>query len=285
VQHIAKPILTGAKETWLISKPKGDTSVKVLFALMLLLFAFGAVAESQDASTIAAYDPDDCFEENTEQNTISAQIIATQPTTENLGEIVEEGDVAITGPNDAEGVPVGAILRNKEAQSSSQNRLTAIIEQNTMPAQTVPTQPTLETFDEVVEEVNGVAITNDAEDVPVWAIVSNNETETLSQDKAAADATTEQNKIPAQIVATRQTIERAGEGIERVDGIAIISPKGADEVPVGAILPNNELQSPSDDRKTVEGTIEPNTILTQVVGAQPEKLDEPLAITDDCDDW
>jgi len=120
--------------------------------------------------------------------------------------------------------------------------------------------------------------------VPVWAIVRNNETETLSQDKAAADATTEQNKIPAQIVATRQTIERAGEGIERVDGIAIISPKGADEVPVGAILPNNELQSPSDDRKTVEGTIEPNTILTQVVGAQPEKLDEPLAITDDCDD-
>ncbi len=283
MQHIAKPILTGAKETWLISKPKGDTSVKVLFALMLLLFAFGAVAESQDASTIAAYDPDDCFEENTEQNTISAQIIATQPTTENLGEIVEEGDVAITGPNDAEGVPVGAILRNKEAQSSSQNRLTAIIEQNTMPAQTVPTQPTLETFDEVVEEVNGVAITNDAEDVPVWAIVRNNETETLSQVKAAADATTEQNAIPAQIVATGQTI--AGEGIERVDGIAIIRPKGADEVPVGAILPNNELQSPTQHRMTLEGTIELNTILTQVVAAQPEKLDEPLAITDDCDDW
>ena len=87
-------------------------------------------------------------------------------------------------------------------------------------------------------------------------------------------------KIPAQIVATGQTIERAGEGIERVDGIAIISPKGADQVPVGAILPNNELQSPSDDRKTVEGTIEPNTIRAQIVAAQPEKLDDPL---DDAD--
>ncbi len=147
MRHIAKAILTGAKETWLIRKPEGDTSVKVIFALMLLLFAFGSVAESQDASTIAAYDPDDCFEENTEQNTISAQIIATQPTIENLGEIVEEDDVATTGPNDAEEVPVGPILRNKEAQSNStENRVTAIIEQNTTPAQTVPTQPTLESF-------------------------------------------------------------------------------------------------------------------------------------------
>ena len=67
--------------------------MKVLFALMLLLFSFGAVAESHDASTIAAYDPDDCFEGNTEQNTISAQIIATKPTIENLGEIVEESDI------------------------------------------------------------------------------------------------------------------------------------------------------------------------------------------------
>jgi hypothetical protein len=51
-------------------------------------------------------------------------------------------------------------------------------------------------------------------------------------------------------------------------------------VPVGAILPNNELQSPSDDRKTVKGTVEPNTIRAQIVAAQPEKLDEPL---DDAD--
>src|ERR1700730_9194772 len=183
---------------------------------MLLLFSFGAVAESHDASTIAAPDPADCLEGNTEQNTISPQIIATKPTIDNLGEIVEESDVAITGPNDAQDVSVGPILR-KEAQSSSENRLTATIDRNTMPVH-VPTQPTLERFDEVVEEVNSIGVTNDAEDWPVRAIVRNNETETLSQVKAAADATTEQNTIPAQTVATGQTIERAGEGIERVDG-------------------------------------------------------------------
>jgi hypothetical protein len=95
----------------------------------------------------------------------------------------------------------------------------------------------------------------------------------LSQGKTAADATTKQNTIPAQIVATGQTIERACDGIEAVDGIAIISTKGPDELPVGAILPNNGLQSPRDDRKTVEGTIEPSTIRAQIVAAQPEKLE------------
>jgi hypothetical protein len=255
--------------------------VKVLFALVFLLFPFDAMAESSDASTIAAYNFDDCFEGNGDENTIAPQIIATQPTVENLDDIVDEFSVKTTGPNDAEDIPVGAVLRNNEAQSSSsENRLTAIIEQNTMPAQIAQNQPILETFDELVEEVNGIVVTNDAESAPVWAIVRNNETGTLSQDEAAADTTTEQNTIPAQeIIPTPPKNEKLGAVVERLKGAAIGADE-LDEVPVGAILPNNVLQSPSDDRKTVEGSIEPNTIRAQIVAAQAEKLDEPL---DDAD--
>ena len=46
----------------------------------------------------------------------STQIIATEPTVETLGEakLSEADDVAITGPNDAEDVPVGAIQPSAE---------------------------------------------------------------------------------------------------------------------------------------------------------------------------
>jgi hypothetical protein len=49
-----------------------------------------------------------------EQSTMPAQIIATEPTIEKPGEAMRNAaDVAITGPNDAEDVPVGAIQRQK----------------------------------------------------------------------------------------------------------------------------------------------------------------------------
>ena len=45
-----------------------------------------------------------------EQRTIPAQIVATEPTIEKLGEAVDEAhDVTITGPKDAANVPVSAI--------------------------------------------------------------------------------------------------------------------------------------------------------------------------------
>jgi hypothetical protein len=218
VQHIDKPILTAAKETW-HHQTKEDTSVKVAIALAVLFFSFGAVAEEQDASTIAACDVEDFSDVNAELNTISVQIIATQPATENLGEVVDEVEVATTGPSESEDVPVEAILRNREAQTASEKRVTAIIEQSTPPTQTIPDQPTLESFDDLIEEPNGIASagSDKVEDVPDWGIA-----------------------------------------------------------------PNNELQSPI---QSVEGTVEPQTILAQVVAAQPEKLDLPLAINDDCEDW
>jgi hypothetical protein len=167
--------------------------VKSLFALVFLFFSFGAMAESKDAPTIAAYDVDGYFEGSTEQSTMATQIIATQRIAENLGEIVEQVDTAAIDGSEGEDLPVGSILHNKDAQSWSEDRLTAIIEQYTMSDQTP----------DELEEV----------------------------------------------------------------------------VQAGAILLNNELQSPNKDRKSVETTIEPNTT-AQIVAASPEKLDEPL---DDAD--
>ena len=60
------------------------------------------------------------MDDTIEQGTTSAQI-ATQPTIKTLGgaKVDEADDVAISGPNDAEDVPVGAI------QPSAENLTTA----------------------------------------------------------------------------------------------------------------------------------------------------------------
>jgi hypothetical protein len=56
-------------------------------------------------------DDDLTVDDTSEQGATSAQMIATEPTVETLGEakLNEADDVAFTGPNDAEDVPVGAI--------------------------------------------------------------------------------------------------------------------------------------------------------------------------------
>jgi hypothetical protein len=51
-----------------------------------------------------------------EQSAMPAQIIATEPTIEKPGEVTrnDADDIVITGPNDAEDVPVGAIQPSDE---------------------------------------------------------------------------------------------------------------------------------------------------------------------------
>jgi len=55
----------------------------------------------------------------------------------------------------------------------------------------------------------------------------------------------------------------------------------------GASVPDLFRRGALYAHKILQGTkpIEPNRIRTQVVAAQPEKLDDPLTITDDCEDW
>jgi len=126
--------------------------LKAIYALMCVLFSFAAPAQTLDASMMAAYYLDDCFGEITEQSTMPAQIIATEPAIEKLGEAMlnEADDVVITGPNDAK-VPVGAIRPSDENSTvkystGSDGKLMVddTIEQSTMPAQIVATDPTIE---------------------------------------------------------------------------------------------------------------------------------------------
>ena len=79
----------------------------------------GAVQPSYDNSTekyLTGRDDDLTVDDTIEQGATSAQTIASEPTVEKLGEtkLNEADDVAITGPNDAEDVPVGAIQPSAE---------------------------------------------------------------------------------------------------------------------------------------------------------------------------
>ena len=161
--------------------------MNALYALVFVLSSFAAPAQALDASMI---DLDDYFGEITEPSTVPAQMVATEPTIEKLGEAVNDADdVAITGPNNAVVVPVGAIQLSGEAPSvvystRSDDKLTVedTTEPSTMPAQIVATEPTIGKPGEALDEGDGVAAgaPTDAVDTPVGAIEpSGNESERL----------------------------------------------------------------------------------------------------------
>ena len=207
VGHIDKGILTGATGKCLIH-PMEDMPVKALYAVVFVLSSLGTPAQALYAST--AYCVDDFFGGIIEQSTIPAQIVATEPTIEKLGEAVDEAHgVTITGSKDAANVPVGAIESSDDATGSGDKPTVDATEQSTIPAQIVATEPTIEKLGEAVDEAHDVTITGskDAANVPVGAIEPSDETRSVeyateSGDRPTVDATTEQSTIPAQIVAT-----------------------------------------------------------------------------------
>ena len=224
-----------------------DTPVKALSAVVFVLSSLGAPAQALDASTIPA------------------QIVATEPTIEKLGEAVDEAHgVTITGSKDAANVPVGAIEPSDETRSveyatgsGDRPKVDATTEQSTIPAQIVATEPTIEMLGEVVDEAHGVTSTGskDAANVPVGAIEPSDDA-TGSGDKPTVDAATEQSTIPAQMVATEPTIEMLGEVVEGADGVDITGPNGAADVRVGAILPNDKTQTWRENKPMVDATTE-----------------------------
>jgi hypothetical protein len=206
---------------------------------VFVLFSFAAPAQT----SIAAYylDDLDCFGETTQQSTMPAQIIATEPTIGKLGEAMPEADgIAITGPNDAKDVPVGAIQPSDENSTveystRSDDKVTAddTIEQSTMHTQIIATEPTIETLGKAnLNEADDVAITgiNGAEDVPVGAIQPNDESSTakystLGDDKLTVDDTVDQGAIPPQIIAAEPTLEKLGEAkLNEADASRLPSP-------------------------------------------------------------
>ena len=169
----------------------------------------GAVQPSYDNSTekyLTGRDDDLTVDDTIEQGATSAQTIASEPTVEKLGEtkLNEADDVAITGPNGAEDVPVGAIqpsdkLLDGKILDRESHALTVddTIEQGTTSAQ-IATQPTIKTLGGAkVDEADDVAITepNDAEDVPVGAIQPSAENLTTAYSSRSDDQPTVDDTI------------------------------------------------------------------------------------------
>jgi hypothetical protein len=167
-----------------------DTPLKVLYALVFVLFSFAAPAQTLDVSMMETYYLDQYFGEITEQSTMPSPLV-TEPTIEKLGEDMLQADgLAITGSNDGENIPVNAIQPSDENSTVEYTTLSGdqlteddTTELSTMPAQIVATEPTTEKLGETVDEAHDVAITgpNDAADVPVGAIGSSVEAERTRQ--------------------------------------------------------------------------------------------------------
>ena len=159
----------------------------------------GAIQPSYGNSTekyLTGRDDDLAVDDPIEQGATSAQIIATEPTTEKLGdaELNEANDVAFTGPNDAEDVPVGAIQPSDEHSAAKystgrDDTLTVddTIEQGVTSAQLIATEPTIEALGEAtLNEADDVGITgHGAKDNSVGAIQPSDE----NNDQLKADNT------------------------------------------------------------------------------------------------
>jgi hypothetical protein len=161
----------------------------------------GAIQPSYGNSTekyLTGRDDDLAVGDMIEQGATSAQIIATEPTTEKLGDakLNEADDVAFTGPNDAEDVPVGAIQPSDEQSTAKylterDDTLTVddTIQQGVTSAQMIATEPTIEALSEAtLNEANDVAITEQrAKDASVEAIQPSDENnDQLKADNAIA---------------------------------------------------------------------------------------------------
>jgi hypothetical protein len=152
---------------------------------------------------------------------IPAQIVA--PTIEKRGEAVDETHgITIAGPKDAANVPVGAIqpsdeTRTAEEATGKDNKLTVhgTIEQRTMAAPILTTEPAIEKLGGATPQVDGITMTapNDAQDVPVGTIQPSNKTPNVASsirhdDKLRLDAPIEQSTMSAQTIASAPAIER-----------------------------------------------------------------------------
>ena len=227
------------------------------------------------ANAIAAYSSrsdGQLTDDTSGQSAMPPQIIAAVPTLEKIGEAkpTEANGVATTELNDAEDVPVAAVQPSEESSAAKYPTLSddtitvdGTSEHGAMPAAIIATVPTPEKLGEAKPteakptEANGVATTepSDAEDAPVGAIQSSDESSTakystLSDDTPTVDGTSGQSAMPAAIIATGSTPEKLGEAKPtEADGVATTALKDAEDVPVEAIQPNDENVTVKSDRE------------------------------------
>ena len=115
VRPFRKPILTAATQTCLMPHKVEDAPLKPVYTLVFVLSIFAAPAQALDASTIAAWELDECSWEVIAQSTMPAPMVASEPT---IGMLEETDDAAITEPNNAEGGIAVGTMQPSEAQGT-----------------------------------------------------------------------------------------------------------------------------------------------------------------------
>jgi hypothetical protein len=143
----------------------------------------GSLQPSKENSTVkysTGSDDELAADDTTEQSATSTQIIVTKPTIQTLSEAKRDGaaDVAITEPEDAEGILVSAVQPSEKSSTvkystGSDDELS--LDDTTEPGATSPriiaSKPTIEYRDAKVSEVDDVMTTgpNHSENVQVGA--------------------------------------------------------------------------------------------------------------------
>jgi hypothetical protein len=222
--------------------------MKALYILMFGLFSFAVHAQTSDNSIPPYYVDDvDCSGGMGQQGLMPSQIIGIEQFCAAM--LSDEDGVANGKPSKhAEDIPVGAAASNGEPAMDD------AIEQSATSTQIAVTKPTIETSSEAKPDADGAVITGPkgAEVIPVGAAASNGE--------PAMDDAIEQSATSTQMAVTKPTIETSSEAKpDAADGAAIIEPKDAEDIPVGAVQPSEQnstvkYSTASDDELAVDDT-------------------------------
>jgi hypothetical protein len=239
--------------------------VKALCALILVLSSFSIPAQAQNASMEEAHYLDACCE----PSMVPAQIVATEPTVEELSQTdhvtieAKETSVEAHQPSDE-----GHSTRHDSKPTDE------AIEQSTTSAQIVATEPTIEVLVDPVDEGDGITNTgrkDAAADVPVEALQRSDEPQSAkysgSDGKLTGEAI-EPSTMPAQTVATEPALEQPSEA----DRVTTIGATETKDVPVEALKPSGETQiaehSTRSEGKLTDETIEQSTTPAQIIATE-----------------
>jgi hypothetical protein len=230
--------------------------VKALCALIFVLSSLSIPAQAQNASMEEAHYLDAC----SEPSMVPTQIVATEPTVEELSQTdhvtieAKETSVEAHQPSGDEG----------HSTRHDGKPTDEAIEQSTS-AQIVATEPTIEMLVDPVDEGDGITNTgrkDAAANAPVEALQRSDEPQSAkysgSDGKLTGEAI-EPSTMPAQTVATEPALEQPSEA----DRVTTIGATETKDVPVEALQPSGETQiaehSTRSDGKLTDETIEQRT--------------------------
>ena len=143
----------------------------------------------------------------------------------------------------------------------------AMNQQGSMPPQIIGIEQFCATMLSAEDGVANANPSKDAEDIPVGVAGSN--------DEPAVNDAIEQSVTSTQIAATKPTIEASSEAKpDAANDAVIIGPKGAEDIPVGAVQPSEQnstvkYSTADDDELAEDDTNEQSATSTRIVATKP----------------